>query len=450
MRTSLAAVFLVTAAGCHDAAEPARWHVRAGVLRAPDDRAVVLRGVNLSGAQKSAPYLDDKQPADYQRLRDAWGFNAIRFIMTWAAVEPAEGRYDDAYLDGVADRLAWADASGLSVVLDMHEDIYGEGFGFDGAPSWTCDASRYAAFVPKTPWFINATDPQVTACVDDFYTHADRRQHFIDAWAHVAARLAHAPAVIGFDILNEPNWGTYPVFQFEPDRLLPLYTDAVTAVRAQAPDWIAFVEPSASRNVGIATKLTALPFENAMYAPHSYDQGAESGNGFDPSHRQKLLDSARELADEARALGAGLWIGEYGGIATDPNIGAYMGAQYDAAGAVSGSTMYWSYDKSDGYGLLASDGTEETALLDALVRPYPERIAGDPIAYAFEPATSTFTFTYTPDRASALPTELVVPARTYPAGYQVTCDGCAFTQDAGALHITTPPAGSPATIVIQP
>src|SRR5690242_1300817 len=117
----------VVLGGCGESAP--RWHVRDGALRAPDGRAVILRGVNLSGAQKNAPYLDEKQPADYQRVRDQWGMNAVRFVMTWAAVEPAAGQYDDAYLDGVAERLGWAQASGLSVVLDMHEDVYGEGFG---------------------------------------------------------------------------------------------------------------------------------------------------------------------------------------------------------------------------------------------------------------------------------------------------------------------------------
>jgi endoglycosylceramidase len=436
------------ASGC---SEPAPgWHVRGGALRAPDGRAAILRGVNLSGAQKSPPYLDDKTPADYTRIRADWGMNAIRFVMTWSAVEPDIGRYDDAYLDRVAERLGWAAQAGLLVVLDMHEDIYGEGFGFDGAPRWTCDPARYAAFVPRTPWWLGALDANVQACVDDFYTRADLQQHFIAAWRHVAERLGAQPAVIGFDVLNEPAWGTYPIFDFEQDRLTPLYTQVVTAVRAAAPGWVAFLEPSSSRNTGVATGLTAFAFRDVMYAPHSYDQSAEGGAGFDAAHRQTILDNVAALAAEARTLDAGLWIGEYGGDPSKPGIVEYMTAQYDAAGAAAGSTMYWAYDKSDGYGLLAPDGSEKTVLLDALVRPYPARVAGDPIAYGFDAVAATFTLTYAPDRSVRAPTEIVVPARAYPNGWHVECGGCAFEARGDVLAIVAPPSATPATIAVHP
>ena len=194
---------------------------------------------------------------------------------------------------------------------------------------------------------------------------------------------ATRPAVIGFDVLNEPTWGTYPLFQFEHDRLMPLYQDVVATVRAVAPAWVAFVEPGASRNGGIATKLADLPFADVMYAPHSYDQTAEGGGGFDPTHRQQILDNVERSGRRgARARTPACGSASTAAVATAPDIVDYMTAQYDAAGQVAASTMYWSYDKSDGYGLLTPDGSEKAVLLGALVRPYPERVAGDPISYA--------------------------------------------------------------------
>jgi len=446
-RSVTALIGLVLAGACQEPVAADR--VRDGFLHDDEGRAIIMRGVNLAGAHKNAPYLDDKQIADYARIRSEWGFNAVRFVMTWAAVEPDEGQFDDAYLDRVGERLAWASASGLMVVLDMHQDIYGEGFGFDGAPRWTCDASHYAAFVPQSPWFLNAQDPHVIACVDGFYTRADLQERFTEAWRHVATRFADEPAVIGFDVLNEPHWGSYPIFAFERDRLAPFYERVVTSVREVAPRWVAFLEPSASRNGGLATSLYELPFPDVMYAPHSYDIMAESGGGFDNERRQAILDNVAELAREARELNAGLWIGEYGGVASKPGIVDYMTAQYDAAGSVAASTMYWSYDKSDGYGLLNPDGTEKANLLSALVRPYPARVAGAPISYAFDAATSTFTFEYDPDPAATAPTRIIVPERSYPTGYSVECGGCRYERDGDELVITEVPEGR-ATIVVRP
>ena len=399
-----------------------------------------MRGVNLSGSQKVAPYLDDKTPADYVRLRADWGFNAIRFVMTWAAIEPTEGHYDDAYLATVKQRLGWAHDAGLYVILDLHEDVYGEGFGFDGAPAWAC-ATDYAAFVPKDPWYLSSLDPQVQACTDQLYT--TRAPQLVAAWRHVAEQLVDAD-VLGFDVLNEPNWGTAPIFSFEQDALAPLYKQVVAAVRAVQPDWLAFLEPAASRNLGFATRLTKFDFADVVYAPHLYDSDAESGNGFDPTHRDKLLGVVGEYAFEASGLDAALWIGEYGGQAGKPGIVDYMAADYDAAGAVAASTMYWAYDKSDGYGLLDPTGAEKPDLVGAVVRPYPELVAGTPLSYGF--AGGTFTLHYAPDRRSTLPTTIAVPARVFPAGYAVGCSGCASHTEGTTLVIDSAPSDGIVTV----
>ena len=444
---------LIAATGCSSPAGPectGAWHVCGRQLRDADGRSAVLRGANLSGHHKWAPYVSFHQPEDYVRLRADWGLNSIRFLMVWAAIEPEPGVYDEAYLDEVALRLQWAREAGLLVVLDMHQDLYGEGFiGGDGAPPWTCDAAHYDAFVPRDPWFLGYQDENVIACVDGFWTSEALQASYAAAWRHVAARFAAEPAVIGFDVMNEPHWGSYSIWSFEADRLQPLHERVVAEVRAEAPGWIAFLEPSASRNGGFPTGLaTPLP-PDIVYAPHSYDFDAESGDGFDPARRQPLIDNAAALADEAVLLGAALWVGEYGGQADHPGIAEYMDAQYDAFGAVAASSAYWDYDRG-GYGLLDADGNEQTELLDVIARPYPERVAGDPLSWSFDEATSTFEFSYTPDPSIDAPTEIAVPARAYPAGFAVSCGGCAYEMATGGVTITAPPATDPAVVTISP
>ncbi|HTJ83718.1 MAG TPA: cellulase family glycosylhydrolase [Polyangiaceae bacterium] len=432
---------------------PAR--VRGGFIRDDDGRALLLRGVNLAGAHKSAPYFSFHQPADFARVRDDWGMSTVRFLITWAAVEPERGVFDEAYLDALAERMDWARDAGLFVVLDMHQDVYGEGFvsgGGDGAPRWTCDESHYAAFEPNpSQWFFNYLSPEVLACYDQFWSSTDLRAEYAEAWRHVATRLeGYDDVILGFDPMNEPYWGSYVITGFEESVLQGFYEELVPKIREIRPKWIAFLEPASSRNLGVRTGLTKMPFADVVYAPHSYDRDAESGMGFDPAQRDVVLANARDLAGEASALGAGLWIGEYGGMADAPGIVEYMTAEYDAFGATAAGTTYWAYDEGGGYSMLDADGTEREPLVSTLIRPWPERVAGDPVSYAFDAATSTFTLTYRPDRSIAAPTVISIPPRVYPDGFTVECDGCASTAIQGALEITTPPRGDDAVVTLVP
>lgn len=417
-------------------------------IRDPEGRVAILRGVNLAGAHKQAPYTDVFTREDYARLH-AWGFRTLRFLVMWEAIEPRPGAYDDAYLAWVRERMQWASEAGLTVVLDMHQDVYGGGFGFGGAPRWTCDEAHYAAFVPNENWILNYNDPNVVACYDHLYTTPALVDAFAAMWGHVAERLAGESAIIGFDPMNEPHWGTYPVPMFEVDRLQPFYAAAIAQVRARAPGWIAFAEPAASRNLGFATKLAAwdtLGIDNVVYAPHMYDPNAELNGGFSTTNRETLLATAEDLRADADRLGIPLWIGEYGGRGTSPTIGAYMDAAYDGAAAHLASTMYWAYDRSmGGYGMLDVDGNEVTPLVDALVRPYPARIAGEPLAWTYDDATRRLEVAWTSATAITAPTVLVTPARVYPSGVIVDTDGTAVVGD-GEVSIT---GGTRATVTAR-
>ncbi len=418
------------------------FHVHAGFVRDPDGRAFVMRGVNLAGSHKNTPYFGFHQPADYARLVTDFGFNSIRFLVVWAAIEPTKGTYDDAYLDEVGKRIDWAADAGLTVVVDMHQDLYGEGFNGDGAPKWTCDEARYKAFVPKTPWALSYTDPNMVACYDGFWNSAELKSHYVEAWRRLAKKVAKKSAIIGVDPMNEPFWGSTGS-EFEETKLVPLYADVMTAVRAEAPTWIAFAEPSSAHNLGLGTRIESFPFGNVAYSPHSYDASAETGAPFGPSGHDNLIQTIRSFADEAATMGAAIWIGEYGGMVND-TVDVYMDAEYAGAGSIAASQMYWAYDRDDGgYSLLATDGTEKHKITDAVVRPYPDRTAGDPIEWSFDAKTSTFSFSYRPNRAIAKPTEISVPTRTYPKGYVTSCGGCTSNVQTGRLVITTPPPASP-------
>jgi endoglycosylceramidase len=431
------------------------FRVDGGFIRDDSGRALILRGMNLSGRHKYTPYFDFHLPPDFARVREDWGMNSVRFLLTWAAIEPARGVFDETYLDALEERMAWARAASLYVVLDMHQDVYGEGFaigGGDGAPRWTCDEAMYQAFTPSTSqWFLNYLHPSVSGCYDRFWQSETLRSHYIEAWRRVAARLAgYDDVIVGFDPMNEPYWGTYLLTGFEADRLQPFYEELIAVVRAERPRWLAFTEPASSRNLGVPTGLTKLGVDGVVYAPHSYDRDAESGLGFDATHRKAVLDNAAALAKEAEALGAALWVGEYGGQANHPGIVDYMTAEYDAIAAVAGGSAYWSYDKGGGYSVLNDDGSERADLVDTLVRPWPERLAGDPVAWSYDPAAKKLSIALRPSGSISAPTVIRVPIRVYPDGVAVECGGCTVTPGEGTVELRGIAASGAALVTVTP
>ena len=205
-------------AACGDSAgNPRETRVCGGAVHDTSDRSIVLRGVNLAGAHKNAPYTRSCFGSrGLHAPRADWGMTAIRFLITWSAVEPVQGQYDDAYLDWVAEKMQWASDAGLHVILDMHQDVYGEGYGFDGAPAWTCDASNYDGFVAKPAvWHQlrrSEGDGVLRSPVDGY---ADAAGAGRGACATLAERLADSPAIIGFDPIDQPELGLYAVATFQ-------------------------------------------------------------------------------------------------------------------------------------------------------------------------------------------------------------------------------------------
>lgn len=124
-------------------------------------RNVKLRGINLSGDSKlpAHPYVPSHSSEHYwesdtvsfvdrpfsldvadehlARIR-SWGYNTIRYIITWEAIEHERpGSYDDDYISYVIKMLEMCGRHGLHVVIDPHQDCWSRYSGGSGAPFWT-------------------------------------------------------------------------------------------------------------------------------------------------------------------------------------------------------------------------------------------------------------------------------------------------------------------------
>ncbi|UCH35324.1 MAG: cellulase family glycosylhydrolase [Armatimonadota bacterium] len=176
-------------------------------------RVLILHGVNVANSCKAPPFLPWQSKDEIAWLRKA-GFDSVRYLTVWEAVEPQPGQYDDSYLDQVAERLEWCREAGLKVVLDMHQDLYSRKYGGDGAPEWACvdDGLEYSH--PGGGWFMAYMSPAVMRAFDNFYANKPGpggvgiQDRFIAMWQHVAKRFRDDTNVIGYNVINEPSYGS--------------------------------------------------------------------------------------------------------------------------------------------------------------------------------------------------------------------------------------------------
>jgi Glycoside hydrolase family 5 C-terminal domain/Cellulase (glycosyl hydrolase family 5) len=226
-------------------------------------RRVMLHGINLSGSSKvpftpngatyirdgffdhrtvsfiGRPFPLDQAEEHLSRLRE-WGFNFLRLLVTWEAIEHAgPGIYDQDYLDYILAVVKKAAQYGFNLYIDPHQDVWSRFSGGDGAPGWTLEAVGFdlthfvetgAAIVhathgdpfPRMIWSSNAGKLACATMFSLFFGGNDfapltkldgepaqdfLQRHYIEAIQQVALRLKDQPNVLGYDTMNEPSNG---------------------------------------------------------------------------------------------------------------------------------------------------------------------------------------------------------------------------------------------------
>ena len=119
------------------------------IFRDQHNREVILRGINIAGDAKcpktpdissyvsdgffdgdtvsfvGRPFSLDEAHQHFSRLR-GWGYNTIRYIFTWEAIEHAgPGKYDHEWISFTIEVLRLAKQYGFFVFLDPHQDAVG-------------------------------------------------------------------------------------------------------------------------------------------------------------------------------------------------------------------------------------------------------------------------------------------------------------------------------------
>ncbi|MDP6932241.1 MAG: cellulase family glycosylhydrolase, partial [Myxococcota bacterium] len=210
-------------------------------------RQVMYRGMNLNnGAKDTSDHLPGLTDSELDLLVEH-GVSLARYLVFWEALEPEQGTYDQDYMARVVVDVARLTSRGLDVVLDMHQDVYGQGFGFTGLPDWTCDAELYETFeYQDLGWWANYMTPEVRECFDRFWASSELQLAYAQAWGEMAERAKEDPGVIGFEVMNEPFWGTLDPVDLDTE-YLPAFYETVADHLPQ--DRVVIVDPCVSTNL---------------------------------------------------------------------------------------------------------------------------------------------------------------------------------------------------------
>jgi len=337
--------------------------VRGTDPRIVDDRGdeVLLRGVNVNSlgdyfqANRAYETTIPVTDADWAAMAAA-GFDVVRLLISWSRLEPTRGHVDQGYLDRIQDAWGKYVASPPGQVCPANSQ---PGIGWDGAPQWatiTDGADTCAAAG------VRELAPAVMHAFDHFYADTDGIQtELVKSWAAVASSFAGDPAVAGYDLLNEPNWGTDQ--DTAGERLGAFYQRATTAVRAAEKaaggfSHIVFFEP-----VVLFPTPSSLPpaadvsDPDMVFAPHDYHGSIDSG-----TPEQGFADDAAAAAH----YGTTFWVGEYGwfgdGAEDAPSVARFAEAQDQHL--VGGAWWQWKQACGDPHSVGKRDGNPAARIIE--------------------------------------------------------------------------------------
>ena len=398
-------------------------------------RTVILHGLNTSSGAKGGPlYQPWIQEKDVAREQTEFGFNCVRYLIFWCAIEPKRDSFDDAYLQKVKQRVEWYTSRHIYVILDMHQDVYGEGVGGDGAPAWASAHTIIQNLIPdKWPWWMQNLEPKVIRSYVQFFTykkHKDLQQHYIASWQRVARLFHDNPYVLGYDLMNEPHGGRVVktlAGGFERRQLSKFYKRLIPAIRSvDTTKYIVFEPRSFGVNFGMKAHLPKVTDTKAgasriVYSPHCYPKFVDIGGDYTEKYRKELNHWYLMREKEQVMHQSPMLLGEFGLSPSKKGFDTFLRDLNRQADSIHMSWTYWSNDLG-GWSPLNSDRSPSPILWE-LMRVYPQATAGQLVSFNFDQAARRFQMEYVSDASISQPTEITIPPMLYAHGYDFKVTG---------------------------
>ncbi|HMH56930.1 MAG TPA: cellulase family glycosylhydrolase [Gemmatimonadales bacterium] len=433
----------------------------------------------------------------------AFGFNSLRLPLSWSLLEPDRGKFNQLYVDRVAQVVGWAKAVGMYVIIDMHQNAYSRFLGpvdgatgklrfYTGAPAWATitdglPSREYAGQRELNPAGLEANS-------NFWYDRNGIQDEYIAAIAVLAQRFKDDSTVVGYSPFNEPfpGWNLPP--GFEDLLLFPFYRrviDAVTGVRDGLPCWTGFYMPSVCGyrdlgvhdlhhlfflEAGLLREVTDFPthlglplssYPNLVLSLHAYTHQYTFDHLIKPSQDPEQAtypwggyDQSYSLGErEARAIDAALFISEFG-FPPGHDV-SVIGSQLVEMERHRVGFAFWTW-KENGDGNwsmfdsakpnqspLPSSGCLRAAKERLLARVYPIASTDPNLTYHYDPASGAFSLQAL-GRAGDAPTVVYIP-REVTGGASASgalSNQAVFTNPDGSRTVTSTPSGGGFSIVV--
>jgi len=385
-------------------------------------------------------------------------------------VNPIEGFYNYTYLNQVKRLVKKLYKRGIWTLIDAHQDTLGERFCGEGIPDWVLrkallfqnwdlkNVSHPFAFPfpfkydlgkdPETGFpdikkcqqhnFGNYYFSYETQLVwDSIYRSPEIRRDFAGYWKAVAKIFKATPGVLGYELINEPNFSKLyagPKELVEKGisdsiSLLDLYRASHAAIREEDAESIVFYAGLTSGEyLGLFSAKLVTDFtpeqspgglayqDRQSYVYHIYCESAKSGEPTNWIECMLLIERTWQVEMEAKnKLGGGGMLTEFGAVGEGPGSLNLLHLMTKKAAENSQSWMYWQFKDFDDITTqnVASEtfyyknGTLQSAKVAALSEPYASHIAGTIVKC--EQNDLRILVSFIPAIVSNMPTIVVVP-----------------------------------------
>jgi endoglycosylceramidase len=428
-------------------------------------RVVILRGVNYNGIESMLFTEQPPEMDDFKKIK-RWGFNVIRFPISWEFVEPQRDQYDEDYLrNWVEPVLNFAAQENIGVILTMHQWNWSSCFvppsgslvippgRGNGLPWWALPPAIEA----NCPYTGSDAAARMKSAERGFWLDPALLEKYMELWEMLARRYGKHPAILAYDLFNEPMPDSLISAYFDRQILQPFYEELMRRIGAISPAPLIVYEPNINWDL-FANQFAPMPFEGVAYSPHIYTGGTAGGLTGYSGNPAPLQVEVERAVSEAQAQGVPLYIGEFG-IGMNENYQQWIRDEFRFQERYMVSATWWSMRQHNNatFGLTEFETrAEKPGLLDVVSRPYPAATAGELLSFSYDEATKAFTMTFSNNQYASGDTVISVPDYQYHGRISVQSSdpdrrwSYIFDPAGGLLRVTADPSQQLHTISVTP